>query len=199
MLQVKSIWQRIDAKRIRRSMRYCITIHLLMVVATEGLDPPGCKFLSCWCARLLVAALLPPPGATTTAPDGDEAIGISFELVLLALLLVVVVVPVMAWPVWPSTGFLERWRPLFMCRSQYFWSATASLEHRHFFPSVLRHLPGSGSLLENPIWKEPHPTWYIQYTKASKVKREKCSQKQEKIPILDNFRLCAEVSFFFVE
>ncbi|GER31116.1 growth regulating factor [Striga asiatica] len=52
---------------------------------------------------------------------------------------------------WPSTGFLERWRPLLMWRSQYFWSATTSFEHRHFFPSVLRHRPGSGS-------KPPHPT-----------------------------------------
>jgi len=36
------------------------------------------------------------------------------------LVVVVVVVVVRAWPDWPSTGFLERWRPLFMCRSQYF-------------------------------------------------------------------------------
>lgn len=47
----------------------------------------------------------------------------------------------------PSTGFLERWRPRCMCRSQYFCSGTTSLEHRHFFPSVRRHLPGSGSML----------------------------------------------------
>lgn len=64
-----------------------------------------------------------------------------------------------AWPEWPSTGFLERWRPRFICRSQYFWSATASLEHRHFFPSVRRHLPGSGSALpEKPRWNGLHPT-----------------------------------------
>jgi hypothetical protein len=69
-----------------------------MVVAAEGLDAPGCKFLSCWCARLLVAALLPLPGATTTDPDGDEAIDISFVLVL-AFVVVAAVVPVMAWPV----------------------------------------------------------------------------------------------------
>lgn len=64
------------------------------------------------------------------------------------------------WPDWTSTGFLERWRPLLMCLSQYFWSGTASLEHRHFFPSVLRHLPGSGSMLPpaKPRWKVPHPT-----------------------------------------
>lgn len=26
----------------------------------------------------------------------------------------------LAWPFWPSTGFLERCRPLLMCLSQYF-------------------------------------------------------------------------------
>ena len=91
----------------------------------------------------------PPPG--TTAADAEEDTGIS--------LTVLVVVPETEWPDWPSTGFLERWRPLFICRSQYLWSAIASLEHRHFLPSVRRHLPGSGSvLLENPRWKAPHPT-----------------------------------------
>uniref|UniRef100_A0A7C9ERD6 Uncharacterized protein n=1 Tax=Opuntia streptacantha TaxID=393608 RepID=A0A7C9ERD6_OPUST len=71
--------------------------------------------------------------------------------------LVVGVDPEKEWPLWPSTGFLERWRPLFICRSQYFWSGMASLEHRHFFPSVLRQRPGSGSVLfENPRWKGPH-------------------------------------------
>ena len=104
-----------------------------------------------------MARLLDTPPGTTTEADEDDAIELSFEIVLLVV--VVVGVPETAWPVWPSTGFLERWRPLFMCLSQYFWSATASLEHRHFLPSVLRQLPGSGSvLLENPRWKEPHPT-----------------------------------------
>lgn len=46
-----------------------------------------------------------------------------------------------------STGFLERLRPRCMCRSQYFWSGTTSLEHRHFLPSVRLHRPGSGSML----------------------------------------------------
>lgn len=46
---------------------------------------------------------------------------------------------------WPSTSFLERWRPRFRCLLQYFWLATARLEHRHLLPSVRRHLPGSGS------------------------------------------------------
>ena len=44
-----------------------------------------------------------------------------------------------------STGFLERLRPRCMWRSQYLESGAASLEHRHFLPSVRRHLPGSGS------------------------------------------------------
>lgn len=53
-----------------------------------------------------------------------------------------------------STGFLERFLPLCMCLSQYFESGYASFEHLHFFPSVLLHLPGSGSIfLPNPIGK----------------------------------------------
>lgn len=51
-----------------------------------------------------------------------------------------------------STGFLERFFPLCMCLSQYFESGYASLEHLHFLPSVLLHLPGSGSIfLPKPI------------------------------------------------
>lgn len=51
-----------------------------------------------------------------------------------------------------STGFLERFFPLCMCLSQYFESGKASFEHLHFFPSVLLHLPGSGSIfLPRPI------------------------------------------------
>ena len=118
--------------------------YLLTIESAEGLAAsPGCKFLN-WCCVMVRLSDAPPPGIT------DEVIGITFGLV----------VPVTAWPVCiTSTGFLERWRPLFMCLSQYFWSATASLEHRHFFPSVRRHLPGSGSALpEKPRWKEPHPT-----------------------------------------
>lgn len=58
-----------------------------------------------------------------------------------------------------STGFLERFLPLCMCLSQYFESGNASFEHLHFFPSVLLHLPGSGSIfLPIPIWKQFHPT-----------------------------------------
>lgn len=44
-----------------------------------------------------------------------------------------------------STGFLERFLPLCMCLSQYLESGYASFEHLHFLPSVLLHLPGSGS------------------------------------------------------
>lgn len=66
-----------------------------------------------------------------------EAVAIAVVLLLLP--------PCSEWEA--STCFLERWRPLCMCRSQYFWSGTASLLHLHFFPSVLLHLPGSGSML----------------------------------------------------
>lgn len=53
-----------------------------------------------------------------------------------------------------STGFLERFFPLCMCLSQYLESGYASFEHLHFLPSVLLHLPGSGSIfLPIPICK----------------------------------------------
>ena len=131
---------------------FALFIHLLICGGdAQVLGILDCKFLSWgWCEnpRLLDA---PPPG--TTNADVEESFA------------VVVVGPDTEWPFRPSTGFLERWRPLFMCRSQYFWSTTASLEHRHFFPSVRRHLPGSGSeLLEYPRWKAPHPTTKYQQT-----------------------------------
>lgn len=44
-----------------------------------------------------------------------------------------------------------------MCRSQYFWSGATSLEHLHFFPSVLLHLPGSGSVLLDSLKLNPPP------------------------------------------
>ncbi|KAJ0780347.1 hypothetical protein HanPI659440_Chr06g0236581 [Helianthus annuus] len=49
-----------------------------------------------------------------------------------------------------------------MCLSQYFESGYTSLEHLHFLPSVLLHLPGSGSIfLPNPIWKYSLPTAHL--------------------------------------
>lgn len=89
---------------------------LLMRESAEGLGrlaTTGFKFLS-WCceiARLLGAPLL---GTIADVDDMEEVIGgttANFELAA---------GPVAAWPIWPSTGFLERWRPLFMCLSQYF-------------------------------------------------------------------------------
>lgn len=66
-----------------------------------------------------------------------------------------------------STGFLERFLPLCMCLSQYLESGYASFEHLHFFPSVLLHLPGSGStFLPNPISKHPQPTAATESYKA---------------------------------
>ena len=53
-----------------------------------------------------------------------------------------------------STSFLERWRPLCMCLSQYFFCGTTSLLHLHFFPSVLLHLPASGSGSMPILWSQ---------------------------------------------
>lgn len=60
----------------------------------------------------------------------------------------------LVWVGWFSTGFLERFRPRCMWRSQYFCPATTSLEHLHFFPSVLLHLPGSGSMEALPQYAD---------------------------------------------
>lgn len=105
-----------------------------------------------------------------------------------AAAVVVVVAEEAAWPDWPSTGFLERWRPLFIWRSQYFWSATASLEHRHFFPSVLRQRPGSGSVLENPKWKAPHPTAHKFTLYTNHYIRNSESNTNQKNRVLAKFR-----------
>jgi len=72
---------------------------------------------------------------------------------LLLLMLVGVVVLVLT-----STGFLERGRPLCMWRSQYLWFGATSLEHLHFLPSVLLHLPGSGSVLLANLRLKPPST-----------------------------------------
>jgi hypothetical protein len=58
-----------------------------------------------------------------------------------------------------STGFLERLRPRCKWRSQYLCPATTSLEHRHFFPSVLRHRPGSGSMAALPQYPVCNTTY----------------------------------------
>ena len=169
---------RIDAKMLKEHFFFNIVSHLLMLLGAEVSDARGCIFLgSSCCAKLrLLDAVL--PGTTTESEEEPLPLGtisfepvVAFAVVVEVVVVVVVVVPVRAWPDWPSTGFLERWRPLFMCRSQYFWSTTASLEHRHFFPSVLLHLPGSGSVLfENPRWKPPHPTATNTNTNTSNYK-----------------------------
>jgi hypothetical protein len=75
-------------------------------------------------------------------------------VVVLVLLLLLVVVVVEVLGVWISTGFLERFRPRWTWRSQYFWPATTSLEHLHFLPSVLRQRPGSGSMEPLPQYPD---------------------------------------------
>lgn len=112
-----------------------VHFHLLTRASPEELAAAGCIFLNCCCWE--IKRLLEAPPLVITDVDMEVVSGTTFELE----------VPAVEWPVWPSTSFLERCRPLFICLSQYFWSGTASLEHRHFFPSVRRHLPGSGSVV----------------------------------------------------
>lgn len=93
---------------------------------------------------------------------------------------------------WDSTCFLERLRPRFMWRSQYLESGYASLAHRHFLPSVLLHLPGSGSIffpypIPIPIpYKEfslpQYPTAIIP-RKSNQTNTNKLQSKQSKITI----------------
>lgn len=90
------------------------------------------ELLPCCCQATAWLCNNEPP---ETAMVGSAVVGVAFR---------------------PSTCFLERWQPRFMCRSQYFWSPTASLEHRHFLPSVRRHLPGSASA--EPERNGAHPT-----------------------------------------
>ena len=118
--------------------------NLFSGATAERLDaPPGCKFLNYYRAMVrLLDSSLPLIGPTTDAEE-DETVGVS--------LVVVAVVAAAKWPNWPSTSFLEQRRPLFMCRSQYFWSANASLEQRHFFPSVLRPYPASTPCMFAPL------------------------------------------------
>lgn len=157
------------SKQVKKFKCMKCIFNLLTRVSAEGLAATGCKLLNWFCA---IARLLDAPPLDITDADMVEGIGTTFELVG----------PETAWPVWPSTGFLERWRPLFMCLSQYFWSATASLEHRHFFPSVRRHLPGSGSVFpEKPRWKEPQLTTQLK----PKNKKTEISKRGERRSILN--------------
>lgn len=84
----------------------------------------------------------------------DDMTGEGFVIVVVVFVAVVMVVDDEE----TSTGFLERFLPRCICLSQYLESGYASFEHLHFFPSVLLHLPGSGStFLPKPISKHPHP------------------------------------------
>lgn len=101
----------------------------MVLAAEEALSCPIRLFifLECsWCAKLRVLETVLPPG-TTIDEEGeaaaelicfDEPLGVMVEVVVAAVFVVPPVVR--AWPDWPSTGFLERWRPLFICLSQYF-------------------------------------------------------------------------------
>lgn len=113
----------------------------------------------------------PKSGPLATTPSGEEA-SVALEVAVVVLrvptapatptvLMVVVVVVVVG--VGISTGFLERLRPRCMWRSQYLWPVTTSLEHLHFFPSVLRHRPGSGSIAPLPQYPDCNndDTWHV--------------------------------------
>lgn len=96
--------------------------------------------------RLLV---WPVGGDLGTAMGVDSRVTGWFRVFLLSLLLLT--------GAWTSTCFLERGRPLCICRSQYFWWGATSLEHLHFLPSVLLHLPGSRSLIFLHLWPCTEP------------------------------------------
>lgn len=75
-----------------------------------------------------------------------------------------------------STGFVVRGRPLSMCSSRNFWSGATDLAHRHFFPSVLRHRPGSEPTAPNKLNKfKQKPMMMIHYQKKRQVE-EKTTQ-----------------------
>lgn len=81
----------------RKENKICIKIiNLLRRWSVEALAVLDCIELN-WCCitlRLLDALLLD----ITDAAEGEEAIGATLEMVD----------PEIAWPDWPSTGFLER-------------------------------------------------------------------------------------------
>ena len=75
---------------------------------------------------------------------GAEGSGIR-AMVTAELISVVVVMTVVAGG---DSRFVKRLlAPLCICVAQYFWPGRTALLHRHFLPSVLRHLPGSGSII----------------------------------------------------
>ncbi|GMH22652.1 hypothetical protein Nepgr_024495 [Nepenthes gracilis] len=57
-----------------------------------------------------------PQGTTMVDEDGDTAVS----------LVIGVAAPETEWPVWPSTSFLERWKPPFIYHLHYLWLATAN-------------------------------------------------------------------------
>lgn len=93
-----------------------------------------------------------------------------------------------------STGFLERFRPRCTWRSQYFWPATTSLEHRHFLPSVLRHLVGSGSM--DPLPQYPDCNTTTKNTTCFKLKTQsKYHLQSQVLNPFPNLQTCLRGSF----
>ena len=93
-----------------------------------------------------------PPWPTSSPPPKANEVVVGAGAGAAAAAAEAMVVVVVALTVGVSTGFLERLRPRCMWRSQYLWPGKTSLEHLHFLPSVLLHLPGSGSIAPFPIY-----------------------------------------------
>ena len=99
------------------------------------------------------------PHPITPAPEAPPKGAVALLLVMVLVVLDVGI----------STGFLERLRPRCTWRSQYFWPATTSLEHLHFFPSVLRQRPGSGSIAALPQYPDCNTNHTCSYSVKSSL------------------------------
>ena len=116
---------------------------LELVVGISWSPPPDGMAIDRWVAVLRLLLSL----ASTWKVAAAAVVMAVTVAVAVAVAVAVEVMGALVAPGPASTGFLERLRPRCMWRSQYFWSGTTSREHRHFLPSVLRHRPGSGSML----------------------------------------------------
>ena len=100
-------YNRVRTQNIVKFNIVLILTHLLIWVGNEQ---PGWRFLSWVLSARVKLPDVPPPGAAEA--EVEEVVGRSLAAVEVG--------PETEWPFWPSTGFLERWRPRFICRSQYF-------------------------------------------------------------------------------